>query len=610
MKKLVSMLLCALLMLCLTLSPAFAAGAVDEFVFTFRDGITWDSTLAEAMAAEGATDAREWGKNQAQINVYDVPFAGHASSLIYLFLDGKLVCISLVATDGSDNATALSDFKATLTEQYGQPNITELDRMLKIVTAVGGNIGDTASIDASPWAGWVLPDEHTLIFVSEVDGSVGLLFLNEAPFAPAKEAAAPVASFADAPAWLRVAGENENVLAASTDGTRFLMGEATRGTITGGIEPQLRVLNTLTKESYALYFADDPYLELLAHVLLGKAVPDEAKRAAIIEKNGGAAALVMRAGWQGWPAVTGAGGDFLLLMSVSMPCYARVDMRTGETLFLGASTACMAADGSVLFRDRDTGGIWLLRPDAHAPETFPLPAGPAFTYPSMHLLSDGSVWLIELVDREEQPKIEGKKLLMRDVSFVHYDTEGRELRRVEAGGFDLFAGAPDTLFYSEQTGVGVAYNPQHALYSPMWTFGEDDIEAKAFLPKSLTPPTLRRAERGEVVDEFGYPLSDVRMIIPLGVAADGSRLMLYDMDSAFLLALDLKTLEADALMTDEQLTALYDEINAQSRLTSHIPMLSWNGGDMLCGRANPGGYVLTIPYTVTFGAFSVLPAHP
>ncbi len=100
------------------------------------------------------------------------------------------------------------------------------------------------------------------------------------------------------------------------------------------------------------------------------------------------------------------------------------------------------------------------------------------------------------------------------------------------------------------------------------------------------------------------------MIIPLGVAAAGSRLMLYDLDSAFLLALDLKTLEADALMTDEQLTALYDEINAQSRLTSHIPMLSWNGGDMLCGRANPGGYVLTIPYTVTFGAFSVLPAHP
>lgn len=609
MKKLVSMLLCALLMLCLTLSPAFAAGAVDEFVFTFRDGITWDSTLAEAMAAEGATVAEEWGENKDLISVNDVPFAGHACRLVYLFLDEKLVCIELDVTDGSDNATALPDFKATLTEQYGKPNTKELDRLIRILTALGAYVGDTSSVDASSWAGWVLPDEHTLVSVTSPGGSVCLLFFNEAPFAPVKETAAPVASFADAPAWLRVAGENENVLAASTDGTRFLVGEATRGTITGGIEPQLRVLNTLTKESYALYFADDPYLELLAHILLGKAVPDEAKRAAIIEKNGGAAALVMRAGWQGWPAVTGAGGDFLLLMSVSMPCYARVDMRTGETLFLGASTACMAADGSVLFRDRDTGGLWLLRPDAPAPETFPLPAGPAFMYPSMHLLSDGSVWLIELVDREEQPKIEGKKLLMRDVSFVHYDTDGRELRRVEAGGFDLPAGAPDTLFYSEQTGVGVAYNPRSA-HSPMWTFGEDDTEAKAFLPESLTPPTLRRAERGEVVDEFGYPLSDVRMIVPLGVAADGSRLMLYDMDSAYLLALDLKTLEADALMTDEQLTALYDEINAQSRFASHIPMLSWNGGDLLCGRANPGGYVLTIPYTVTFGAFSVLPAHP
>ncbi len=155
MKKLVSMLLCALLMLCLTLSPAFAAGAVDEFVFTFRDGITWDSTLAEAMAAEGATVAEEWGENQDLISVNDVPFAGHASSLLYLFLDGKLVCISLVATDGSDNATALPDFKATLTEQYGQPNITELDRTFKIViTAVVATSADTVSV-APPRRGWV-----------------------------------------------------------------------------------------------------------------------------------------------------------------------------------------------------------------------------------------------------------------------------------------------------------------------------------------------------------------------------------------------------------------------------------------------------------------------
>ena len=211
MKKLVSMLLCALLMLCLTLSPAFAAGAVDEFVFTFRDGITWDSTLAEAMAAEGATVAEEWGENQDLISVNDVPFAGHASSLLYLFLDGKLVCISLVATDGSDNATALPDFKATLTEQYGQPNITELDRMFKIVTAVGGKIGDTPR-SCLRGRMWVCQDEHTLI-LSRAESTqrqprLAYSFKPKPRVAPAKEAPPPQsASFTRAPRVARVAGE-------------------------------------------------------------------------------------------------------------------------------------------------------------------------------------------------------------------------------------------------------------------------------------------------------------------------------------------------------------------------------------------------------------------
>ena len=61
--------------------------------------------------------------------------------------------------------------------------------MFKVVAAVGGDVGDTVAIEVSPWAGWTLPDERTLIFTSYIDNSVGLLFLNEAPNAPAPTSA-------------------------------------------------------------------------------------------------------------------------------------------------------------------------------------------------------------------------------------------------------------------------------------------------------------------------------------------------------------------------------------------------------------------------------------
>lgn len=410
-------------------------------------------------------------------------------------------------------------------------------------------------------------------------------------------------ALADTQAWLRVAGENEVVLAASSDGTRFLLAEALASALPPqGRELKLRVLDKATGEVHALFFVDDPYLMLLADNLLYRSEPDDKKRAAFIEKNGGAAALVMRVGWQGWPELAGAGGDYLLLTSNSMPGYARVDTRTGETMLLNASVASMAADGSVLSLDRERGAMWLNKPDSTEAEVsaiVPRIEGAAAPV-SMCLLSDGSAWLIERVTHKEQPQVEGKRVLVRDVFFVHYDADGRELRRVAAGGFDLSAGAPETLLYNEQTGMGVAYNVQYMMKSYLWTFGEGDDTAKALLPASLEPPALRRAERNTAVDELGYALSDVRPMFPLGLSADGAQLLIYDMDTSYLLALDLKTLEADVVLTDAELTALYDEQDVRSRFAMHMTMLAWNGENLLCGRTNPGGYALEIPYTDKF----------
>lgn len=406
---------------------------------------------------------------------------------------------------------------------------------------------------------------------------------------------------ADAPMWLSVGEKSEKVLAVSADGTRFLLGEAQPMIIPPNHSLRLRVLDKTAGTSCALYFAKDPNLELMAHSMLylQAKVQDETKRIAFIEKNGGAAAVVMRTGWRTWPKFVGTGGDYMLLYSAAMPCYARVDTRTGETLYLDASAGCMGPDGSVLYRSSDTGEMWLIKPDTVKAEAFPLVTlkGSMIAPSSMCLLSDGSVWLIEYVARAEQPLVNGKKVFVRDVFFVHYGADGRELRRVGAGGLMR---VPDTLFFSEQTGVGLAYSPQYAMYSPMWTFDEGDDTAKALLIESLTPPALYRAERDAVVDELGNLLAETPKILPLGVAADGARLLIYHMDSAYLLALDLQTLKADILMTDEQLTALYEKKDVHTRYLIHIGELNWNGSDLLCGHSNPDGYVLKIPYTETF----------
>lgn len=103
---------------------------------------------------------------------------------------------------------------------------------------------------------------------------------------------------ADASAWLSVGGKNEKVLAVSADGARFLLGALQPSQTLPERELKLRVLDKASGASCTLYFAEDPYLEFLAHTMLylRAKMQDEAARTALIEENGGAAAVVMHAG--------------------------------------------------------------------------------------------------------------------------------------------------------------------------------------------------------------------------------------------------------------------------------------------------------------------------
>ncbi|MGI6690573.1 MAG: DUF6273 domain-containing protein [Christensenellales bacterium] len=190
MKKLISMLLCAQLALCLMPVPMLAKEAADEYVFTFRNGITWDLTLEEAMAVEGVPEGIAYiDGNISTFYVNGASFAGLSVDLFYCSMNGVLICIGCIPGRDLGSAKAFEDIKAALTGMYGQPNMTELSRVRNIVNIINRNDEETDSIEESPWAGWVLPDERTLVYTSDIDGSVGLLFLNEAPFAPKETAA-------------------------------------------------------------------------------------------------------------------------------------------------------------------------------------------------------------------------------------------------------------------------------------------------------------------------------------------------------------------------------------------------------------------------------------
>ena len=406
------------------------------------------------------------------------------------------------------------------------------------------------------------------------------------------------ASALAAPSWLYVAGEDEICLGASADGTRFLLGEIMPNELPNSRELRLRVLDTVSKASHELYYAGDTDYAFYADELLTSSFKlGEAEKNAVLEQYGGAAAVMMRMGWYYWPEQTGAVGDYLLLAGDGELGGARVDLRTGEAIPLPRASASMAADGSVLFLNYETRLLKVLRPEHTEPEPLALPAEKAVFYLSACLLSDGSVWVIERTDRAEQPKVEGKRMLVRDHAFVHYGADGQELRRVPIGGFNLGKGDPEILLYSEKTGVGVAYDSMHSSTSYLWTFNQDDQTAKAFVHASLDPPVLRRAEHDEVVDEYGYALGDVReQIVPMGLSQDEERVMLLDAEANALLLLDLNTLQADVALGETQLNTLLEQKPLWCMLSEVLDLayLSWNGGDLLCGRVNPYGYALQL----------------
>ena len=128
----------------------------------------------------------------------------------------------------------------------------------------------------------------------------------------------------------------------------------------------------------------------------------------------------------------------------------------------------------------------------------------------------------------------------------------------------------------------------------LWYFGPDDDTLKPLVLQSMLPPALRVGERDEVMDESGRPTDASRPLYVCGLSEGGTKLLVQDFETRYLLSLDLRTLQADILMTAEEIRAFEGE-NSDGR---YIQMYhtGWNGRLVIsCGRILPG-YAVRLPF--------------
>ena len=250
--------------------------------------------------------------------------------------------------------------------------------------------------------------------------------------------------------------DNEFCLAASADGTRFLIAQRNPTDYTlwvqnaDGSDKRDLVLAGMTEED--------------AKGILGLHVVRPQKGVSIEEamnerleslkkQYGSYVNALTHTFWQQLSAryITTA-GDYILLTDHAAWGSARINMRTGETALLPVMAAKMDRNGTVLCFDTNSSGTdrytGLLRPDQSVPEEadYILPAVIRNVSLSCRLMTDGTLWMI---DRQYMDAVEldGRSFIPAEVSVVHYDSSGKELRRISGG---VFADSvlPDCLLYS------------------------------------------------------------------------------------------------------------------------------------------------------------------
>lgn len=143
--------------------------------FSLPNDLNWDSSIADVMTALGMNANVQTNGDLTFVAIDDALFADQETEMGYVFSGGELRLVECMLYD----SIVLPDVIATLTRTHGTPNMTDLNRLIELIEDIGGSIGDRASLEASPWAGWMLTDERTLVFTTLFDGIVGVIYAND-----------------------------------------------------------------------------------------------------------------------------------------------------------------------------------------------------------------------------------------------------------------------------------------------------------------------------------------------------------------------------------------------------------------------------------------------
>jgi hypothetical protein len=161
-----------------TLAPE-PTSAPSADVFTFRNGVTWDTPVEKMLLAEGAQDGTDYetfayGPNETYMFT-TTDDAGNELQVAYAFHDG--LPVFMAAYFVSDTEAGFAARREEYAAQYGEPTETDADAMFALFDIV--SMGTVEHDSVQDFAGWLLKD-GTRAYLLLADGEVYIFFMNEA----------------------------------------------------------------------------------------------------------------------------------------------------------------------------------------------------------------------------------------------------------------------------------------------------------------------------------------------------------------------------------------------------------------------------------------------
>ena len=178
MRKLASLLLAAIL-----LAAAFPALAEDAGggAFVFLDGTTWGDTVKDVKAVQGGENFQLlFELDDLKFYVYeDRDFGGITAELNYLFMNDRLIMITVGMPRPADAQKTMEDIREKLVGFFGEPNSEDYGKFVDAVAATGGRLDDGDAFQQATKFLWELPDGRTLVFAADIEGDIGVIFLDQ-----------------------------------------------------------------------------------------------------------------------------------------------------------------------------------------------------------------------------------------------------------------------------------------------------------------------------------------------------------------------------------------------------------------------------------------------